>query len=66
MAKLERFDKDCYRIVEAGRVVAFALRLTNDRWRLSDIDDVPLLGRKSFVKPIEVLAAWEALKGESE
>lgn len=64
MAKLERYDKDCYRIFEGGSVVAFALRLSNDRWRLSDLDDFPLLGRKSFDKPKSVLAAWEALKEE--
>jgi hypothetical protein len=65
MAKLERFDKDCYRIVEGGSVVAFAIRLSNDRWRLSDVDDFPLLGNRSFDKPKDVLAAWQALKGGS-
>ena len=64
IAKLERYDKDCHRIVEGGSVVAFAIRLSNDRWRLSDIDDFPLLGRKSFDKPKSVLAAWEAMKSD--
>lgn len=64
MAKLERYDKDCHRIVEGGSVVAFAIRLSNDRWRLSDLDDFPLLGRRSFAKTTEVLAAWEALKSD--
>lgn len=63
MAKLERFDKDCYRIVERTSVVAFALRLTNDRWRLTDVDDTSILGNQSFDKPKDVLAAWQALKG---
>ena len=51
--KLDRYDKDCYRVVQAGVIVGFALRLSNDKWSACDLDAFRLT-RRQFGKPTEV------------
>lgn len=40
MAKLTRYNKDCYQVVDdAGNVMFLALALSNGKWAPYDIDD---------------------------
>lgn len=58
--KLERYDKDMYRVVNGGVIIGFASRLSNGFWAACDVDDSRLT-RKSFVKPKDVMD-WFALR----
>ena len=51
--KVERYDKDAYRIIRTGRVIGFALRLANGQWSPYDVDDTRL-SREQFAKPSNV------------
>lgn len=42
--KLERYDKDMYRVVNGGIIIGFASRLSNGFWAACDVDDFSLSG----------------------
>lgn len=63
-AKAHRYDKDVYRIQREGdEVLAFAMRLSNDRWSLTDTND-RRIGKGTYGSPKEVAAAFDALRPE--
>jgi len=51
--KLDRHDKDCYRIMEGTAIVGFAMRMSNGKWGAYTTDDIRLT-RLTFSKPAEV------------
>jgi len=51
--KTERFNKDAYRITKDGEIVAFALRMSNDKWGAFDANERRITGR-TFEKPKDV------------
>lgn len=58
--KLERYDKDVYRIIGRGCVIGFACRLSNGKWSPYDVDDTRL-SRELFDKP-SLVRDWFALR----
>ena len=62
-SKTERYDKNCYRILVDGHIVAFALRMANARWALYDIND-KRISKISFAKPKEVAEYFDALRAD--
>ena len=56
-AQAVRYDKDCYRIMVGETIVGFALRLTNNRWCMTDTNDKHL-SKQSYARPDDVAAAW--------
>lgn len=51
--KIERYDKDAYRIINTGCVIGYALRLATGKWSPYDVDDTRL-SREQFGKPSDV------------
>jgi hypothetical protein len=60
--KAVRYDGDVYQIVRGNpdEVLAFAMRLGNGRWSLTDTRDVRI-GKGTWDNPKEVAAAFDAL-----
>ena len=56
--KLERYDKNCQRLLVNGEIVGFALQLADGRWGLFDSDDNRLT-KLAFRTPQDVAAAMD-------
>ena len=56
--KLERYDKNCQRLLVNGEIIGFALQLSDGRWGLFDPDDKRLT-KLAFRTPRDVAAAME-------
>jgi hypothetical protein len=59
MAKAERADKDAWRIVVDGAVVALVLRMGSGRWAPFDANGEQRLNTISFDKPSEAAKWWD-------
>lgn len=58
--KLSRADADCYRVKRDEMIVGFALRMSNDTWRLFGPDMAQKITAKSYPTPKAALADFPA------
>ena len=63
--RIERFDRDCHRIVDAsGSVMALILRLANEQWGLYGTDEASLTKRR-FQRPSDALDHFSKMEGKA-
>lgn len=65
MAVSKRWDKNVHQILVGEQVVGFVMRLTSNRWCLSDTEDRRLPGLGTFDTPKAALAVWNGFTPEA-
>ena len=59
-SNFERYDKDCYRILNANEVIGFVLAFSNGTWGIFDADD-KRIGKRHFEKPRKAYEHWKEI-----